>query len=75
MRTVVTPATGFEEPSISMRPEAEAFSLGGSTANIVMPSISTSASTRSTSPTLAVSERILPSMSPFGCRAPAARQV
>jgi hypothetical protein len=71
----VTAATGLEEPSSSMRSGGTAFSFGGKTARIVIPSISTSASTRRTSPTFALSETILPSMTPLGCRAPAARQV
>jgi hypothetical protein len=65
----------LDEASNSIRPEGVAFSFGGKTARIVIPSISTSASTRRTSPTLALSARILESMTPFGCRAPAARQV
>ncbi|MGO9581781.1 MAG: hypothetical protein ACLP36_03140 [Acidimicrobiales bacterium] len=71
----MTAGTGFEDPINSMRPAGVAFSFGGSTDRIVIPSISTSASTRKTSPTLALSERSLPSMTPLGCRAPAARQV
>jgi hypothetical protein len=58
-----------------MRPDGTAFSFGGKTDKIVIPSISTSASTRKTSPTLAVSERSFPSMTPLGFRAPAARHV
>ena len=69
--TVVTAATGLDDPSSSMRPASAAFSFDGRTDRIVIPSISTSASTRKTSPTLALSERILPSMTPLGCRAPA----
>jgi hypothetical protein len=71
----VTAATGFEVPSISIRPDGVGFSFGGNTDKIVIPSISTSASTRKTSPTLAESERSFPSMTPLGWRAPAARQV
>jgi hypothetical protein len=72
---VVTAATGLEEPSSSILPACSAFSFGGKTDKIVIPSISTSASTRKTSPTLALSERILASTTPLGCLAPAARQV
>jgi hypothetical protein len=71
----VTAGIGLGDPRNSIRPEVTAFSFGGSTDKIVIPSISTSASTRKTSPTFAPSARTLASMTPFGCRAPAARQV
>jgi hypothetical protein len=72
---VVTPGTGLEEPINSIRPAGNGFSFGGRTDRMVIPSISTSASTRKTSPTFAPSLRIFASMTPFGCRAPAARHV
>jgi len=71
----VTAGIGLEEPSSSMRPSGVTFSLGGRTPRIVIPSISTSASTRKMSPTFALSARTFASMTPFGWRAPAARQV
>ena len=58
-----------------MRPDGVVFSFGGTTPRIVIPSISTSASTRKTSPTFASSESTFASMTPFGWRAPAARHV
>ena len=52
-----------------------AVSLGASTDTMLMPSISKSASARNTSPALASAGRRLPSTTPRGSRAPAARQV
>ncbi len=74
---VVTPGpSGRPEPMISMRwASARVFSLGANTATIVMPSISNSASARNTSPALVPSGSSPPSRTPFGSRAPAARQV
>src|SRR5687768_15403327 len=58
-----------------MRCGSLCFSLLGSTLTMLMPSISNSASTRSTSPTLAPAGSSCASRTPFGCLAPAARHV
>jgi hypothetical protein len=72
---VVTPVTGGFVPRISIRPLGASFSFDGSTDTTVMPSISTSASIRTTSPTLAPFGSNETGTAPFGCRAPAARHV
>jgi hypothetical protein len=58
-----------------MRPLGGSFCLVGSTPTIVMPSSSTSASTRKTSPTLAPAGSNEAMTLPLGWRAPAARHV
>jgi hypothetical protein len=60
---------------ISMRSGSRDRPFEGSTATIVMPSNSKSASTRKTSPTRPWSATIDPGITPRGCNAPAARQV
>ncbi len=74
---VVTPGpSGRPEPMISMRSEsARVLSLGASTATMVIPSISNSASALRTAPALVPSGSRPPSSTPRGSRAPAARQV
>ena len=70
--------TGWNSRSIgssSSRPLGSCFSRPCTTFSTVMPSISCSTSTFSTSPTLAPAGRIDPARTPFGCLAPAARQV
>jgi|GEM_PF-4381433 hypothetical protein len=58
-----------------MRPVGASFSFGGRTERTVMPSISTSASIRTMSPTLEPFGSSDVATAPFGCRAPAARHV
>jgi hypothetical protein len=71
--------TGWKLPGagriISRRSGSRDRALEGTTATIVMPSNSKSASTRNTSPTRPWSATIDPGITPRGWRAPAARQV
>ena len=69
------PAPAWRSRAARSDPRAPPSPSAAERDKIVIPSISTSASTRRMSPTLAPSVRTLASMTPFGCRAPAARQV
>lgn len=71
----VTSGSSRPEPTISTRSGSRRAPLGGNTVVTVMPSMSTSASARTTSPTPTPGGRSFPSRTPLGWRAPAARQV
>jgi len=72
---VVTGGSSRPDPTISMRSVSTFFWATICADRTVIPSMSISASARSTSPTLAPPGRTDPSSMPFGCRAPAARHV
>ena len=72
---VVTPPWSRPEPSSSRRSGSLRSPLAGSTEVISIPSTKNSASTRSSWPTAAPSGSNDAAMTPFGSRAPTARQV